>query len=141
MSATEGLENRVRKAASRSADVNELIRAVQSKRYTLTRIQRLFTHTLIQLDKESFRYIYERRINFARVLGFSKGGASLLNRIKKEDRASIPVLTNINRELSADAEEWKLLKFEIAASDIYNLIAYGETYFHSDYVMKPYKDF
>lgn len=141
LSATEGLENRIRKAVSKSADMDALIRAVLSKRYTLTRIQRLFAHTLIQLDKESFRHILERKINYARVLGFSKAGASLLKRIKKEERASIPVLTNINRELSADAEEQKLLKFDIAASDIYNLIAYGETYFHSDYVMKPYKNF
>lgn len=141
LSATEGLENRILKAASRSSDMDALIAAVRSKRYTMTRIQRLFVHTLIQLDKDSFRHILERRINYARVLGFSKAGASLLKRIKKDDRASIPVLTNINRELSAEAEERKLLKFDIAASDIYNLIAYGETYYHSDYIMKPYKNF
>jgi len=141
LSATEGLENRVRKAVHRSADMDTLINAVRSKRYTLTRIQRLFAHTLIRFDKESFRHILERRINYARVLGISKAGAALLKRIKKEKLASIPVLTNINRQIPADAEERKLLRFDIAASDIYNLIAYGETYFHSDYVMKPYKNF
>ncbi|HWQ80382.1 MAG TPA: nucleotidyltransferase [Anaerovoracaceae bacterium] len=141
LSATEGLENRVLKAAARSGDMEALIRAVRSKRYTLTRIQRLLVHTLIGLDKEDFRDILNRRINYARVLGFSKNGAALLKRIKKEACSSIPVLTNINRELSVDAEQWKLLNFDVRAADIYNLTAYGETYMHSDYVMKPFKDF
>ncbi len=141
LSATEGLENRVKKAASESVDMDSLIRAVLSKRYTYTRIHRLLTHTLVHLDKDSFRYILDHRINYARVLGFSRKGASLLKTIKREERNSIPVLTNINRELPEDAEEWNLLKYDITASDIYNLITYGEIYTHSDYVMKPYINF
>lgn len=141
LSATEGLENRMKKAASESVDMESLIQAVLSKRYTNTRIQRLLTHTLIGLDKESFREIWENRINYARVLGFSKKGAALLKRIKKEERSSIPVLTNINREVSRDSSEWKLMKYDITASDIYNLTAYGEIYTHSDFVMKPYGKF
>lgn len=141
LSATEGLENRVKKAAPESVDMDSLIKAVLSKRYTYTRVCRLLTHILIQLDKESFRHIVDRRINYARVLGFSKNGASLLKRIKKEERNSIPILTNINRETDRDSEEWKLLQFDVTASDIYNLAVYGEVYTHSDYVMKPYKDF
>ncbi len=141
LSATEGLENRVKKAAAESVDMDSLIKAVLSKRYTMTRIHRLLTHTLVGLDKDSFQYLLGRRINYARVLAFSKTGAALLKTIKKEERSSIPVLTNINREISRDSEEWKLLKYDIAASDIYNLVAYGEIYSHSDFVMKPFKDF
>jgi predicted nucleotidyltransferase len=141
LSATEGLENRVKKAASESVDMDSLIKAILSKRYTLTRIHRLLTHTLVGLDKQSFQYLQDRRINYARVLAFSKKGAALLKQIKKEERNTIPVLTNINREISRDSEEWKLLKYDIAASDIYNLVAYGEIYTHSDFVMKPFKDF
>lgn len=141
LSATEGLENRVKKAASDSVDMNSLVKAILSKRYTLTRIHRLLTHTLVGLDKDSFRYLTGHRINYARVLAFSKKGASLLKKIKNEERNEIPVLTNINREISRDSDEWKLLKFDISASDIYNLVAYGEIYTHSDFVMKPFKDF
>jgi predicted nucleotidyltransferase len=141
LSATEGLENRVKKAASESVDMDSLIKAILSKRYTLTRIHRLLTHTLVGLDKDSFQYLLDHRVNYARVLAFSKKGASLLKQIKKEERNSIPVLTNINREISRDSEEWKLLKYDIASSDIYNLVAYGEIYSHSDFVMRPFKDF
>lgn len=140
-SATEGLENRVRKAAAESADMNSLISAILSKRYTYTRIHRLLTHTLVGLDKDSFRSIWSQGANYARVLGFSRKGASLIKTVKKEERNTIPILTNINRELSKDSEEWKLLQYDITASDIYNLVAYGEIYSHSDYVRKPYKNF
>jgi hypothetical protein len=121
--------------------MDSLIKAVLSKRYTLTRIHRLLTHTLVGLDKDCFQYLLDHRVNYARVLAFSKNGASLLKMVKKEERSSIPVLTNINREISRESEEWKLLKYDIAASDIYNLVAYGEIYSHSDFVMKPFKDF
>ncbi|MDD3169377.1 MAG: nucleotidyltransferase [Eubacteriales bacterium] len=141
LSATEGLENRVKRAASESVDMDSLIKTVLSKRYTETRIRRLLAHILIHLEKENFLSLWDRRINYARVLGFSEKGASLLKRIKKEACCSIPVFTNINRELSRDSEEWKLLRYDITASDIYNLVAYGEIYTHSDYVMKPYKNF
>lgn len=141
LSATEGLENRVKKAALESVDMDSLIKAILSKRYTLTRIHRLLTHTLVGLDKDSFRYLLDRRINYARVLAFSNKGAALLKQIKKEERSTIPVLTNINREISRDSDEWKLLKYDVAAADIYNLVAYGEIYTHSDYVMKPFKNF
>jgi Predicted nucleotidyltransferase len=141
LSATEGLENKVKKAASESADMDSLIKKIISKRYTRTRICRLLSHILIQLDKESFRTILDQKINYARVLAFSRKGALLLKQIKKEEWNTIPVLTNINRELTKDALEWQLLKYDVIASDIYNLIANGEIYTHSDYVMKPFKDF
>lgn len=141
LSATEGLENRVKRAASESIDMDSLIKAVLSKRYTETRIHRLLTHILIHLDKDSFRTLWDNRINYARVLGFSQRGASLLKQIKKEELSTIPILTNINREISRNSEEWKLMKYDITASDIYNLVAHGEIYSHSDYVKKPYKNF
>ena len=127
LSATEGLENRVKKAASESVDMDSLIKAILSKRYTLTRIHRLLTHTLVGLNKDSFQYLLDRRINYARVLAFSQKGAALLKQIKKEERNTILVLTNINREISRDSEEWKLLKYDVAASDIYNLVDYGKS--------------
>ncbi|MDD4565174.1 MAG: nucleotidyltransferase [Eubacteriales bacterium] len=140
-SATEGLEHKVKKAASSSVNIDTLMHTILSKRYTKTRIQRLLTHILIQLDKESFREILDKQINYARILATNYKGTSLLKQIKKEDLNSIPILTNINREVANDADEWKLLKYDIRASDIYNLIAYKEIYDHSDYVTKPFLDF
>jgi len=141
LSATEGLENKVKKAVSDAKNMETLIKAVKSKRYTETRIQRLLSHILIGLDKDSFQLILKERINYCRVLAFNKKGAELLKQIKLTGCNSIPVLTNINRELTAGAKEWNLLKYDILASDIYNLVADGEIYKNSDYVVQPFKDF
>ncbi len=141
ISATEGLEHRVKKAAISSVDTNSLIRSVLSKRYTQTRIQRLLVHILLGLNKDSFRNIINKDINYARVLAISSKGALLLKHIKKENLNTIPILTNINREISKDSSEWDLLKYDVLASDIYNLIAYREIYTHSDYIMKPFVEF
>jgi predicted nucleotidyltransferase len=141
LSATEGLENRVKNAVSEASDMESLVGAILSKRYTETRIRRLLSHILIGLDKEAFQEITDKRINYARVLGFNRKGAELLKLIKKTESSSIPILTNINRELTNDSEIWKLLKYDVLASDIYNLAAYGDLYAHSDHVRKPYKDY
>ena len=108
-SATEGLEYKVKKAASSSADIDSLLHAILSKRYTKTRIQRLLTHILVKLDKDSFHEILEKGINYSRILAINNNGTTLIKHIKKEALNSIPILTNINREVSNDAEEWKLL--------------------------------
>jgi predicted nucleotidyltransferase len=138
LSATEGLENKLKKAAVQSKDLESFLSGVLSKRYTSTRIHRLLTHTVVHLDKQSFEKIISDKINYARVLAFNKKGAALIKRIKKEEQNTIPILTNINRELNKAAKEWQLLKFDILASDIYHLAVCGETYSRSDYVMKPY---
>ena len=121
LSATEGIENKVKKAIINARDVSGLIKAVKSKRYTETRIRRLFSHILIDLKKEDFRQILEMRVNYARVLAFSRTGAELLRQIKKKEWNEIPVLTNINRELEEGAKEWHLLHYDILAADLYNL--------------------
>ena len=141
LTATEGLENRVKNAVVDASDMESLVASILSKRYTETRIRRLLSHILIGLEKDAFQEITDKRINYARVLGFSRKGAELLKQIKKTESSSIPVLTNINREISSDDAIWKLLKYDITASDIYNLAAYGDLYAHSDHVRKPFKDF
>ena len=101
----------------------------------------MLTHILVKLDKDSFHEILEKGINYSRILAINNNGTTLIKHIKKEALNSIPILTNINREVSNDAEEWKLLKYDIMASDIYNLIAYKDIYINSDYVKKPFLDF
>ncbi|MBR0596536.1 nucleotidyltransferase [Sinanaerobacter chloroacetimidivorans] len=141
LSATEGLENKVWKAAKTAVNFESMIKAVKSKRYTATRIQRLFTHILVNLNKKSFQSILKEELNYGRILAFNQKGAALLKKIKKEELSTIPILTNINRELPKDAGEWKLLQYDIAASDVYNLVTVGEVYKYSDYIMKPYNHF
>lgn len=141
LSATEGLENRIKKVIHESKNMESMIKAIISKRYTITRIQRLLIHILMELDKNTFNSILIDKVNYGRILALNKKGALLLKYMKKNKLNSIPLITNINREIDKDSKVWKLLSYDIKATDIYNLVTYGEINNCSDYVMKPYKDF
>ena len=136
LSAGEGLENKLKRAAAECTDLRGIIKAVKSKRYTETRIKRFLIHTLLGLKKESFFRILEERILYARILGISERGACLLRHIKKHNCASIPILTNIKKEVMKDDRIWNLLNYDVLSSELYNLIHYGEIYSRSDYVHK-----
>lgn len=140
-SATEGLENRLLGAISRAIDISSLIQEVKSKRYTATRIQRLMTHILLDLNKENFNEIVTEKIHYGRVLGFNRQGAKLLRHMKGSESNQIPIITNINKEVPVVSNLWTLLNYDILASNLYNLVSYSEIYAHSDFVKKPFKDF
>ena len=66
----------------------------------------------------------------------SKTLKEVLKYIKKSECSSIPVITNINREDTSDIDS--VLKYDIASSDIYNLLTGRNMYEYSDYVKKPF---
>lgn len=136
LSAGEGLENKLKKAAEKARTADEILRGVKSKRYTETRICRLLIHTLTGLKRDEFFSMTESGLLYARVLAFSEKGAFLLRAVKKKECSTIPVVTNINKEISRDDPVRTLLKYDILASDIWNLLRYGELYSHSDHVHK-----
>lgn len=141
LSAGEGLENKLKKAVGdpECRDMGSLIKAVKSKRYTEARIKRLLVQALMGLTKEAFAAITTEEIFYARVLAFSKNGARLLKEIRKSGCARLPVLTNINKELTGEEALWQLLKYDILASDLRNLQASGNLYARSDHIMQPYQ--
>ncbi len=137
-SAGEGLENKLKRAIIKSKSMKEIIDFVLSKRYTETRIRRLLLHTLTSLTKEAFFRNLEEPHLYARVLGFSPAGAKLLRHIKSKECASIPIISNLNKEVPADDPLWNLLQYDVLATDVYNLAHNKELYGRSDYVCKPY---
>lgn len=134
----EGLEHKLKRALPKSSNMNELKRAVKSKRYTDTRINRLLIQTLIGLHKKQFFQILDDEILYARVLALSKRGGEYLRYVKKNELNRIPILTHIRKEINEDDPIFELLTYDILASDIYNFLMHGETYSHSDYVKKPF---
>lgn len=137
-SATEGLENRLKSQIGRSNHMESLLDRMKTKRYPLTRIQRLLIHTLLNLTKDKFSNMEEQGQLYGRVLGFGAKGAELLKSIKKSEFPHIPMITNINKEASQNEAIQSILKYDILASEIYHLIGEGNPTEHSDYVKKPY---
>lgn len=138
----EGLENRIKEMAVKATDLQSLLQGLKTKRYTLTRIQRIFAHILLGITKEHI-LMFNRYggSQYARLLAFSTKGTEILKRLKKSSK--IPILTNINKQILDHPMAKEMLSFDILATNIYNL-AYpnsesrkgGSDYYHSPYFLK-----
>lgn len=114
----EGLEHRIRSALSglrgEPLTVEALIKALKTKRYTRTKLQRMLVRILLEQPKSAFtREELERGPAFIRVLGFNDRGRALLRRIKRE--SPLPVITRVGRDNAA------LLAEEIRATAVHAL--------------------
>lgn len=127
-SASEGLENKLKKEIRKANSLEDLIDRVKSGRYPAATIKRLMCHILMDLRQ------WEDTC-YGRLLAFNEKGAALLNHIKKSECAKIPIITNINKVESRPHQ----LNYDILASDTFNLIRGKDLYLNSDYVRHPEK--
>ncbi len=109
----EGLENRIVRAVGEYNSLEEIINSIKTKRYTHARIRRIITCAFLRITEE----IQNTPIEYARVLGFTKAGASLLKSCK------IEVVTSVSDALKKGGNIQKLLKADILATDI-SMLAY-----------------
>ena len=86
---SEGLENRIKKAAKESKTIEELAEKVKSKRYTLSKIRRILLCAGLGVKKEE---IYDLP-PYAKILAFNETGQKILNKIKKT--SDIPIVKNM----------------------------------------------
>ena len=132
----EGLGNRIKEAVVKSDNLQDLLLASKSKRYTYTRLSRLSLQILLGMDRRMYEY---ETIPYIRILAVSENGRELLSIIKKKELNTAPLLTNINKncnELSSYGKS--VLDLDIKAVDIYNMICARDLYKESDYCKRPY---
>lgn len=128
----EGLENKLKKEIVTARNMDELVSAVVSRRYTEAAVRRLLTYVLMGLrEYEPSRAVY------GRVLAANDVGRKLLGRLKKQDD-HIPIITNINKDDVDNEDVRACLKYDVLASDMYNLIYDRDLYAFSDKVRRPY---
>ncbi len=125
--AVEGIENRLKKELRMHGDPDSFAGAVKTKRFTRTAVDRLLLHVLTGYRKED----EEQAVPYARVLAFNEGGAKVLSEAKHS--SSLPVVTNINKYEDMPA----VSRFDVTASDIYNVITGRDLYAESDHVKRP----
>lgn len=93
----EGLEYRIKRTAPQAESFYHWIQLIKTKRYTQTRLQRLFVHVLTNSTKEVINEFIELpHIPYVRLLGLSTTGQSYLNRYKKQ--LQVPIYTNLTKE-------------------------------------------
>lgn len=111
---SEGLENRLCQALGQAQDLQGLLAAVKTKRYPLTRIQRLLMQALLRFDTRRF----PKQVPYQRVLAVSPRGKELLPRLAQ---SKLPLLYSARdiRKLAPDAKA--LLDLEIYSEKVYEM--------------------
>ena len=139
----EGLGNLLRRSCPDAGSLDDLISKVKSKRYTYTRISRLCMQVLLGITRADFDPLHtgDKKISepaYIRVLGFTGRGRKLLSEVRTNGSASLPVITNINKEADLIHERGsKLLELDVYASDIYSLLTGRDIAGYSDHRQKP----
>ncbi len=108
----EGLDNLIRKNIIKANSYDELIEKIKTKRYTYNRLNRMFTHILLNIKKTDVKKLKE--INYIRVLGFNKTGKKYIK--EQRDKLNIPIITNYSDITDNN------LDFELYVTSIYNEI-------------------
>ena len=130
-----GLGSKVKKELRYAADLEELIDRVKSKAYTRTAITRLLTHILLGITTRDMT-----DGAYARVLAMNDTGAEALRTAKKNDLLTIPVVSNMTKDMEKlnDLQK-RMISFDITAGDVYNIITGKNLYMNSDHVKSPFK--
>lgn len=96
---TEGIEYRLKNTANQVESMEDWFRLMKTKRYTWTRIQRIFTHLLTNTTKDELAQFLDMNdeIPYVRILGISEQGQKYLNHVKKAIK--IPVLSSYRKNM------------------------------------------
>jgi predicted nucleotidyltransferase len=112
----EGLEYRIKKVLPTLPEltVAELLRALKTKRYTHTKLQRMLLRILLGHRKELLTaQKLSSGVEYIRVLGFNERGQQLLHEMRKQ--ATVPVIS------SAARGNWPYLLLDARATAVYSL--------------------
>ncbi|MDR1616379.1 MAG: nucleotidyltransferase family protein [Syntrophomonadaceae bacterium] len=121
----EGLEHRIIKAAHSRGNLDTLRKKIKSKRYNMTKINRVLLYVLFSLSKEQIKIFDQIGPGYIRVLAFSPKGQKVLRNIKNCTR--LPVISrgqdikNLTRY--DDGPAGQMLALDVRASDYYALAA------------------
>ncbi|MEG0291430.1 MAG: nucleotidyltransferase [Anaerovoracaceae bacterium] len=124
----EGIENIIYKNIRNIQTLEELVYTLKSKRYTQTRINRFIIHSLVGFYKDNPMKLYTR------VLALNSNGGKILKTIKKNDNIDLNIVDNV------DKYNEEMLRYDIKASDFYNISFGYDCYKNCDYVKKPFID-
>ncbi len=125
----EGIENRFYKYVFSSKSAEDLLSKVKTKRYPLTRLQRIFIHSLV--DSKVNQKILLSKKPYIRVLGFNDKGKNYLHTIKEK----VEYITKLDSYTVKNPVYNHLLELEIKASQIH-AIMYKDFY---NYMQLEYK--
>ncbi len=141
---TEGLEERIRDKALSCTNVEELKPAIKTKRYSLTKINRILLYSLFNLTKDLAVELDNNGPQYHHVLGFNTQGQKLLQDINYNSK--IPVL-NRGKDVKAlynqkDTPAGRMIHLDVMSTNVYNLLypAYTQRIGAADFTTSPVRE-
>ena len=118
---SEGLENKIKKASNSCNNLANLTGLVKSKRYTMTRINRILLYALLNITKKDIEESYKVS-PYLRILGVNQKGKELLSKISKSNK-KIDIITSPKKffDITKNKLLKNMLEKDMIASNIYTL--------------------
>ena len=118
---SEGLENKIKKASDSCNTLIDLTNMIKSKRYTMTRINRILLYVLLNITKKDIEDSY-KALPYIRVLGVNQKGKELLSKISKANK-KLSIVTSPKKFLDTNKNKIlkNMLEKDMFASNIYTL--------------------
>ena len=119
---SEGLEFSIKKAANSCNNINEFLDIVKSKRYTITRLQRILLYALLGISKEDMQLSKKVEKPYIRVLGFNDNGKKLVSEIATKN-PELKLITSVKKFVDSNFNKNLQIIFakDVLATDVYSL--------------------
>lgn len=120
----EGLENRIYDKALTCTNIEELKNSIKTKRYSLTKINRILLYSLFNLTKDAALELDNYGPLYHHVLAFNHRGQKLLQKIN--NNSPLPVLSR-GKDVKVlydqkNSPASKMINLDIKATNVYNLL-------------------
>ncbi len=134
---SEGLEHAIKSAADSSSNLNDFISKIKSKRYTLTRLQRIMLYAILDITKIDMQDSKLLKQPYIRILGMNKKGKELLS-IIKYNNPKLPIITSVKDFTTKNKNKnlANMLNTDILATNIYTLGYEFDSNSNLDYTKK-----
>jgi len=118
---SEGLEFAIKSAVNQCNTVSELLSIINTKRYTQTRLQRIFLYAILCITKKDMQ-LSKITKPYIRVLGFNDKGRELISEISKRNK-KLTMISSVKKFMDNNPNKnlKQLLEKDIWATNVYTL--------------------
>ncbi len=119
---SEGLEFSIKKTVNSCNNINNFLDIVKSKRYTVTRLQRILLYALLGISKEDIQLSKKVEKPYVRVLGFNDNGKKLVSEIATKN-PELKLITSVKKFVDSNFNKNLQIIFDkdVWATDVYSL--------------------
>lgn len=118
---SEGLEFAIKNAVNSCNSIIEFLNIIKSKRYTVTRLQRILLYALLGITKKDI--LVSRKTNpYVRILGFNNKGKYLISEISKVN-PKLDFITSVKRFADSNSNKNLQVLFDkdVWATNVYTI--------------------